>query len=165
MSDYSAKQLLNAWHKDLRDNQEDRYKYKDREEHIEKLIKMFVIAKVEYDEAAAQKRKVQEILVTKEGMKGKGKYKGWADNVAKDFDLMLDQYYVNVDISNVKPLEDREKAPEWMFASDPDDRIKNWVTKKYGFSEILYTEALRVGSVFNLKYWADIDLKYKERTI
>ena len=84
-----------------------RYTAVERKEQLDELCEMFSKFGVDVDEAKSYKRKVIEFMVTKEGMKGNGKHKGWKEATEEDFISNLMAYYQgeyqSSDTSNLKP--------------------------------------------------------------
>jgi len=70
-----------------------RYTATERVEQLDVLCEMFRKHGVDYDEAKAYGKKVIEFMVTKEGMKGNGKHKGWKEATKEDFVGILTGYY------------------------------------------------------------------------
>ena len=152
MSKFSVDDLLNSWKADLQEEGTLKYIYQNRKNYLEDLVMLFRKFDIDFEDAKMAKRKVQEVLITKEGMKGKGKHTGWSKSVEDDFKVILSKYYVDSDTSKIKPLEDADKAPWWQFESDIDGEMKEWVTKTYGYSDEIYLETKRVGSFFWMEY-------------
>jgi len=145
---------FDSWRFDLKEEGTSKYIFENREGYLEDLVKLFIKLGVEYDDALMRSsiNKVKDTIITKEGMKGRRNHTGWPERVEKDYREMLGHYYVDPDTSNIKPLEEIDKAPYWQFEDDSDGSIKTWVTTHYGYSDELYLEAKRVGSFFWSEY-------------
>ncbi len=152
MAEHSIFDILRNWKGFLKEEGTAKYTYNNREEYLEKLVLLFKKHGVDYDSAKAAKRKVQETLITKEGMKGRGKYTGWPKNVEEDYLIALAKYYVDSDTSDINPLTEMEKAPWWQFEDDEDGWIKKWITETSGYSDRLYLETRRIGTLFWMEY-------------
>jgi hypothetical protein len=119
----SAQEVLKKWTSDVRQDISSRYTYGNRKEHIENLMGYLKMHDVDKDDAQFLKNKVVEVLVTEEGRKGKGKHKGWKENVENDFDDAIQQAYVPGLSSEIKPIK---------TAQGYDPRIYNWCKAKFG---------------------------------
>jgi len=112
-----------------------------RREHIKNLFDMWLDYKVPQDEAASYCRKVVEFLVTREGIKGKGKYRDWAPNAEKDFkDVLADAYLPSI------PKPEVLKLGDIYMSSDSFGHIRLWSENKYGKeNEVAYIASKTLG--------------------
>lgn len=114
----------NRWIADVREDIGSRYGYQDRKKHIEILMGYLKMYNISMDDAQFLKKRVVEALVTKEGMKGNGKHKGWKENTEADFDDAIQKAYVpGLEKIDFKPLKN---------AQGHDPRIVQWAKKKFG---------------------------------
>jgi hypothetical protein len=88
------KTIFNAWKSDIEEKYgQRRFTSQMRDEIIGILFENFLEFGIELDDAKRFAGDVEKFMVTQEGAKGKGRYKGWTDNVEKDFDTALVNYY------------------------------------------------------------------------
>ena len=118
-----SNELFKGWMALIRQDRSARYTYENRREHLEELMDMFQSNGVEIDEAATYKSKVVKALVTEEGLKGKGKHKGWRENVENDFEDIIQLTY--------NPLV-KEQITKRKLDYKPDDEIIKWAKAKFG---------------------------------
>jgi len=94
-----------------------------RKEVIDILVNMLADMSIDYDEAKNLKNQVIKTLITKDGLTGTGKYKGWKQAVEEDFIAILYEAYNSRNLS-IKPLSDKgvqntlpgsQKQPEIQF--------------------------------------------------
>lgn len=137
--------IINKWLYILKQEGGVRYLYRERKEHIEALISWFKQSGVSLEEAKTVKNQVLRSFITEEGIKGKGKYKGWKENILFDFDTILANYYV--DFNQEKKVE-----KENPFYLKDDEIIKEWVVDKYGDYYNLIKETQTVGSDLFFKF-------------
>ncbi len=148
---YSAKQIFNKWLRYIYQDGYSRFTYKESQGHIEHLVSWFKDENIDYEDAKMMKREAVDNLITKEGKKGKGNHKGWKERLIKDFDSTVDDFYIQLDPPSMVRNEMKD-APWWQFEEDEDGWIKKWITETYGYSDQLYLEARRVGSLFWMEY-------------
>ena len=117
-------EVFDRWVADVREDRSARYTYQDRTRHLENLMGYLKMHDVSKDDAQFLKRKVVEILVTKEGMKNNGKHKGWKENTENDFDDLIQRTYVE----GLRPTE--IKAIRGSQGYDP--KIVTWCKSNYG---------------------------------
>ena len=117
-------ECLRLWAADLRSDKASQYLYDKRKEYIENLVELFLANDVNQESACSMKTKVIELLVTPEGMKGKGTHKSWKENAENDFDDVIQITYVK---PNVKADFKRIKT-----AQGYDPKIVAWIKGKYG---------------------------------
>lgn len=117
--------VFKRWLADVREDRSLQYKYGERKNHIENLIAALVAEGVDQDDAQFLKRKVVDTLVTKEGMKGNGRHKGWKETAENDFDDAIQRAYVPA----LKKADLDYKASQ-TFKEDPN--IVAWCKKKFG---------------------------------
>jgi hypothetical protein len=125
-SGFSSEELFNVWFDQVtKEYQYGRFLFNNRAEILEALLESFRDNNISIDEARVYKNKVISTLVTKEGAKGQGKYKGWRETVSKDFDVMLVEMYESViKKPTVAPKAEEPKNPTLM------DMIKKPIPKQ-----------------------------------
>lgn len=118
-----ADEVFKRWLADVREDNHTRYTRSDRKRHLENLMGYLQMYNVPQDDAQFLKKKVVEALVTKEGMRGQGKYQNWRENTENDFDDLIQKTYVPAPSVKIEPLK---------AAQSYDPLIVNWCKKKYG---------------------------------
>lgn len=130
-----------------------RYTATERVEQLDLLCEMFREKGVDYDEAKSYLKKVIEFMVTKEGMKGNGKHKGWKEATREDFVGMLTKYY-NGEFQVVNDTKLTKKSMttkvEYYGGVDYMNRtplVVAWTKHKFkdNWSESICLEAHKVG--------------------
>ncbi len=117
-------ECVDLWIAVIRKDPDERYTFDKRKEHLETLMEYFTDNEIDKDSAQMMKRKAVEALVTKEGMKGKGKHNGWKENAEADFNDAIQLTYVLPNVSKkLKPLRN---------AQGHDPRIVKWAKEKFG---------------------------------
>jgi hypothetical protein len=91
----TAEDIFLYWKRNTKDIGKARFTAIERIEQLDYLCELFKQHDVSYDDALSLKRQVVEFMVTKEGQKGNGKYKGWKENTEEDFKGTLLIYYNN----------------------------------------------------------------------
>lgn len=114
--------ILKTWAAIARQDKGLQYKYGARKRHIEDLVGALVSHGVSLSDAEMLKRRVVEELVTKKGMSGGGDYKGWKENVERDF----------VDALHIAYFPDFKSSAPLKSAHSFDPRIVQWAKAKYG---------------------------------
>jgi len=115
--------VFNRWIADVREDMGSRFGYQDRKLHLENLMGYLKMHNIPMDDAMFLKKRVVETLVTKEGMKGKGKHSGWKENTEADFDDAIQKTYVpGLVESNIRPTK---------TAQGYDPNIMAWIKAKY----------------------------------
>lgn len=152
----SADLIFKRWVASVREDRLSQYQYGERKKHIDNLIGALFANGVPQDEAEFLKRKVVETLVTKEGMKGNGKYRGWKENAEADFDDAIQLAYV--------PEFQKEKKSYQMsktFTEDPN--IVKWCKDTFGADVDTFTlkEAHTIGNTLNIMF---LNSFYKRNT-
>jgi hypothetical protein len=115
---------FNRWIADVREDIGSRYGYEDRKKHIQILMGYLVEYGIAMDDAQFLKKRVVEALVTKEGMKGKGKHSGWKENTEADFDDAIQKTYV--------PGLKKAEFMVQKTAQGYDPRKVKWAKEKFG---------------------------------
>lgn len=159
MNDLNPTRLFEKWRKKIK--QEDIcsiYKADERSYYLELLVKAFKKAGFSYDDVIVFKNDIMLALTTFEGRKGNGKHKGWKEQVIQDFQDTLADHYVPDSVLNVEDIKraSLEEKESWMIYQDIDGSVKEWVTKKYGFSEAKYKLACIIGHVINVQYFQEV---------
>ena len=116
-------ECLRLWLADLRQDISSQYLFDERKEHISDLMLLFTTNNIAQDDAQMMKNKVVEALVTKDGMRGNGKYKNWKQNAENDFDDAIQLTYVKPHVKTITSLK---------TAQGYDPRIVKWAKDKYG---------------------------------
>ena len=93
MRKMSADECFISWKTLAKEVGKVRYTSTERMEQLDVLCDMFRTHGVEYDDAKFYKKKVVEFMVTKEGMKGNGRHKGWKEATEEDFIGILTGFY------------------------------------------------------------------------
>ena len=121
-----------------------------RQEHLETLAFMFTDSGIDYNAACGFKNDVVMILTTKEGRKGKGRYKMWKETVLRDFDAIFLEHY--------KILEEKEQntcitKPNNSILVETDEEINECLSQMFGFNcpADLQKRAHTVGDYLNIK--------------
>lgn len=153
MSEASAREVLNKWKFFLSQNQDIRYKRKERIDLITHLAELCLEYNIPKEDALLLKRDVVNSLVTKEGMKGHGKYSDWKQNAAEEFDMIFSDLYLpdpKPQQKSISTQDDRLFIPEDML-------IKKWIAHKFPFvSNEMIREAHLPGSCLNIAFLEDL---------
>jgi hypothetical protein len=131
-----------------------RYTAVERKEQLDELCEMFHKFGVDVDEAKSYKKKIIEFMVTKEGMKGNGRHKGWKEATEEDFISNLMGYYSGeFKVVNDTKLTKKNvtKKIEYYGGLDYMDRaplVVAWSKQKFKdkWSEAICLEAHKIGS-------------------
>ena len=117
-------EVFDRWIADVRADGSIRYTYEDRKRHLENLMGFLKIHNIAKDDAQFLKKRVVETLVTKEGLKGKGKHSGWKENTENDFNDYIQRLYVpGLPAADFKRIK---------TAQGYDPRIVSWAKAKFG---------------------------------
>lgn len=112
----SARQVFTMWKTEVeKDIGKARYTSTERLEQLDALCEYFVKFGVDFDDALGYKKDFTEFVVTKEGMKGNGKYKGWKEKASENYEGLLTSWYngefkVVNDIGNITVKENVSAA-------------------------------------------------------
>lgn len=128
-----------------------RYTAVERLEQLDALCDDFRSNGVSFEEASDYKKKFVEFVVTREGMKGNGQYKGWKEKSAEQFDGVLLGYYSGeFETTSHTDMKDMKKqqlydTSEYMARTN---LIVAWTKYKYQdkWSEAICLEAHKIGS-------------------
>lgn len=149
----TADEVFLAWKVLVKEIGKARFNADERREQLDMLCEMFFERGVDIDEAKMYKRKIVEFMVTKEGMKGNGRHKGWKETTEEDFIGNLAMYYKEeMDIVNdTTHMNKATKINEIYGGRDYMDRtalIVAWSKHKFKsrWSEAICLEAHKVGS-------------------
>lgn len=168
----SAEQVFVAW-KNYVSKEIGKLKYtqEERLEILEELCMNYRKYGVAYDDAEFLRKKFMEFVVTKEGMKGNGRYKGWKERALEDYDSCLIKYY-DEDIEQVeveKPKEmGKSKEDYGIFPYLPRNVVVvDWSKRKFGdsWSESICLECHKICSDFNNLFCDEVlfaDFQYKD---
>lgn len=88
-----ARQLFITWKQAMADSGTDRFLAKNRDDLIAQLIDVFAEGGVNYNTAITFAKELQTVLVTAEGKKDTGKYKGWKNTVEEEYRSLLITIY------------------------------------------------------------------------
>jgi len=131
-----------------------RYTQKDREEPLAELCEQFFIYKIDYEVAQTFGKKVLEFMVTNEGRKGQGKYKGWSKSIIDEFESNLFEYYretLNLDTREVVKYEARGKETYGTVRyMDRQSLIVAWSKMKFdeNWTEAILSRMSQSGKLF-----------------
>lgn len=131
-----------------------RYTSIERIEQLDVLCELFRKHGVDYDDAKSYKRKVVEFMVTKEGMKGNGRHKGWKEATEEDFVGILTGYYngeFEVVNDTTATKQTKTRKVEYYGGIDYMDRtplMVAWTKHRYkkNWTESICLEAHKIGS-------------------
>lgn len=153
MAKFTPDEVLNSWQNSVKKDYSNRFLYGVREEILEQLAEMLMANEIELDDARFLKMKVKKFLVTEEGLKGKNRYKGWTDNVDKDYDAMLVEYYSN---NKVQPTIVKDYGHGAYMDENPI--MTAWAKDSFG---VVWTKELNLlvhqtGHRFNLDFQKEV---------
>lgn len=118
-------EVFARWLADVRVDSSKRYTRAHRKEHLAALMGYLKMHDIPQDDAQFLKRKVVEALVTKEGMRGQGKYKNWKENTEEDFDDLIQHTYVPALSVKIEPVKS---------AQGYDPVLVKWCKQRFGDS-------------------------------
>jgi len=101
-----AQELCNTWQASMSKEGTGKYCYENRGEFLQDLVNILIEGGVNYNAAIELTSLVPKALVTKEGEKGLGKYKGWVEAVKSEYRVMILEMYqeknlpINVEDAN-----------------------------------------------------------------
>lgn len=146
---FYGSEVFNHWKSWVSDNyQTSRFLRDSRDEIISELFTMLTEAGVDHEDARNYKSEVIKFLVTREGSKGTGKYKGWKENVEMAFDSIFVETFIEK-----QPIKEVIQPPKEVIEQDPI--IKLWGIERFGvnWNDKMELEARVIGSpMFNLFY-------------
>jgi hypothetical protein len=108
----SAEDVFLSWKGDVKLLGKDRFISEERVRLLDMLAEMCRKHGVDLVDAKMVKRKVIEFMVTKEGLKGNGKHKGWKETVEDDYLISLTRWYGD-------DFEIAEDTSEVVLGGDP----------------------------------------------
>ena len=138
-----------------------RFQSANRKDAIDRLGELLESNKIPESEARFLEKRVLHFLVTKDGLKNSGKYKGWVDTVKKEFSLLIQQVYIAKKIvtDSVKPnknsgLEKLETTKGGTSLMPLGSDMKIYLDNRWGdrLTDRIITETRKVGSVYNLEF-------------
>jgi hypothetical protein len=131
------------WVAELKEEGVHRFLYRGREERLNMLVDDLIKAGIDVSEAQTLKSKIGSILVTKEGYKGKGKYKDWLKNVENEYMEALAVGYAD---TLARPSNNAKMLPKSAVVTE-------WCKYTYGemYNDKIETEARTYGSPIYLK--------------
>lgn len=151
---YSSDDIFNKWQGELvRENPTEKYKYSERKDYIQDLADLFKAGGVEFDEAKMYRTQVLNALTTREGRKGVGRYKGWKENVLSDFDQIMADTYVEIDLE--KNVDSDGNLKVSAVTIEIDELISEWVMKKYGGNKYIMQKAHDPSSLVFIEFIKD----------
>lgn len=131
-----------------------RYTSTERQEQLDVLCELFKKHDTDFDEAKSYKKKIIEFMVTKEGMKGNGKHKGWKEATEEDFIGILTGWYsgdftVVNDTTEIKRNMDKKNDEDYgtLDYTFRTPLIVAWTKHKFKhrWTESICLEAHKVG--------------------
>jgi len=156
--DNLSQQIFDKWRYNVsKEGQESRYSHNNRSDFLEELVGDFKNYGIPYEKASEYLNQVVLTLTTREGRKGKGRYKGWKEMVENDFKGVIANFY----LENIPKPTNLEKIPSNKTHDKntiPRDRwVENWCFSKFGesVSQKMINEAHRIGSSLNLQFLKD----------
>lgn len=153
MDKLTADDVFRMWKVETKELGANKYAATERVELIDMLCELLRKYGIDIDDARFLKKKVIEVLVTKEGMKGSGKYKGWKETTENEFlDNLLVYYVDDFEIVNsteqIKNSKSRNQYYGEIGYMDRTQLIVEW-TKfmfKKKWTESICLEAHKIGS-------------------
>lgn len=116
-----GQQVFNLWAENTFEHGVDRFFSKNRDGILEDLINSFIDFGVNYNTAIGFTKKLIDILVTKEGKKGQGKYKRWKEDVEREYSAMLLEIYSSRNLPIlVEDIEYKNTTSNQISVSVPD---------------------------------------------
>lgn len=132
-----------------------RYTSTERLEQLDALCESFVKYQIEFDDALMFKRKFIEFVVTREGMKGNGRYKGWKEKADENFEGILVRWYAG-EFQISEPLMKTKKEQKLEHYGVGDYMIRmpmivEWSKNKFktSWTEGICLESHKVASTLN----------------
>ena len=150
------------WKTEARDIGKAKYTSVERIEQLDILANMFFERGIDIEEARMFKRKVVEFLVTKEGMKGNGRYKGWKERAEEDFLASLLVYYKkNAEVVNDTTNLKVTRKVEFYGGAEYMERtplLVAWSKHKFKtlWSEAICLETHKVGSALWIQFQKEV---------
>lgn len=147
----TTSQIINHWKVEVAKNYgSSRFTSSARLDILNMLFESLINNNINLEDASFLKREVDKFLVTDEGRKGKGRHKGWGDNVEMEFDNLLVEYY-----QNNSPIPKREYGTYPIL--DKHELITQWAIDKFGemWNDELNLQAHTHGHRFNLEFQKD----------
>ena len=143
---FDSEALFNAWVVYHDEELKSRFLGEERKEVILDLVESFKGHDVPYEEAKGFLRRVVMFMTTKDGRKGRGKYKGWSEAVENCYKKTLAEVYVLPNLTKyVTPVEE----------IDRDEAIVEWATKKFGNNQKVIDKSHEIGSSLNAQFLAE----------
>lgn len=172
-----AGKLFNRWARSIIDGYErERFSAENRDDCIIDLVNIFIDGGVSYNTVHGYAPKLVKILVTKEGQKGMGKYKGWPEAIVRNYDLLLLEKYEDRGLpirvekdKSVTMTEQAElsKLPTVTYKTQPTygddehleytDVISSWAKDRFGivYNKELDLLAHKIGHKFNIEFQSE----------
>jgi len=140
----NAREIFAIWRADLEGTE--RFLYKERKDNIENLICDLHNAGIPIEEARFLKSEVMTTLITRDGMKNTGKYKGWKDNVSDDFDSVVVSVYLTSTLDAIRNLNSINSK----HYIELNKNIIDWLYSQYNYvSKRMIIKAHTPGSFLN----------------
>jgi hypothetical protein len=108
-----------------------RFSASTRKEILDVLAEMLSEVPIDYDEAKSLKKEVIRVLITKEGLKGAGKYKGWKESTEKDFLASLFDAYNSKNLFEKNTPQVNEVATKPVTHKEYHPLIDIWGKEKF----------------------------------
>lgn len=149
----TSEEVFILWKHEVKEIGKARYTAEERREQLDLLSEMFYEKGIEFEEAKSYSRRVVEFMVTKEGQKDNGRYKGWKKNTEEDFLSNLLAYYQGQfkAVNDTTHINKKTKKLEYYGAKGYLDRtpiIVAWTKHKFKkrWSEAICLETHKVGT-------------------
>lgn len=158
----TAKEVFIAWKTGCQvDVGKARYTASERLEQLDMLCEDFMDNGIDYEEAKTFKKDFVDFVVTKEGMKGNGQYKGWKEQAAENFDGLLIRWYNGEFKKAETVVTTRERRPNDYGKGDYMVRmpiIVAWSKQRFGmnWTESLCLEAHKICSSLNNMFLEEV---------
>ena len=156
-----AVQIFNRWSHDTSERLgKNRFLSAYRDEILSELIDALIEFEINYNTSLDLTKKIVDFLVTKEGKKDQGEYKGWKDDVTKEYSAILLSTYDNkglpikIESEEVKIVYEQQIAVSDYgdFQHIPhNEMITAWAKQKFS---IFYNEQL---DLLSHRVWSDLN--------
>ena len=158
----TADQCLASWKYNIeKNNPTSRFLKKERAEMLEELVTLLYEQGIDYDEASWLKKEIRKFLVTRKGSKDSGKYRGWGDNVEKEYIGCLTNFYKeDTKVRNSSKVEISKTTEHYDSARYMPrlDVIVAWTKHIYQnqWTEAKCLEAHKIGGALNLLFQKEV---------
>ena len=164
---YSSEDVFNSWIGYLNSEANDtRYVHRERPELLDMLVGQLFGNKIPHDEAKGFRSRVVLALTTVEGRKGTGKYRGWKETVAEQYDGAVANFYV--ELAEIGEVEDNRMRSTSAKQNEPkyekyryheeNSLIVAWVKNKFKetVTKSLIKEAHLVFGALNIQFQEEV---------